>query len=88
MNPVLILKPVAHNHDHAVILLESSTWDTWVAQLIKRLTLAQVMILRFMGSSPTSGSALTAQNLEPASDSVSPSLSALPCLHSDTLSQK
>ena len=33
-----------------------------------------------MGSSPALGSVLTAQNLEPASDSVSPSLSALPPL--------
>ena len=32
------------------------------------------MILRFTGSSPTSGSVLTAQSLEPASNSVSPSL--------------
>ena len=52
----------------------------WVAQLVKQLTLAQVMISRFVGSSPASGSMLTAQNLEPASDSVSPSLSACPPL--------
>ena len=51
---------------------------TWVAQLVKHLTSAQVMILWFMSSSPTSGSVLTAQSLEPASDSVSPSLSAPP----------
>ena len=48
----------------------------WVAQSVKALTSAQVMILWFMGSSPTSGSVLTAQSLELASDSVSPSLSA------------
>ena len=47
-----------------------------MAQSAKRLTLAQVMISQFMDSSPTSGSVLTAQSLEPASDSVSPSLSA------------
>ena len=41
----------------------------WVAQSVKRPTSAQVM-----GSSPTLGSVLTAQSLEPASDSVSPSL--------------
>ena len=35
-----------------------------------------VMISRFVGSSPTSGSVLTAQSLKPSSDSVSPSLSA------------
>ena len=49
----------------------------WVAQTVKRLTLAQVMISWFMSSSPMLGSVLTAQSLEPASDSVSPSLSAL-----------
>uniref|UniRef100_A0A673VPJ4 Phospholipase A and acyltransferase 5 n=1 Tax=Suricata suricatta TaxID=37032 RepID=A0A673VPJ4_SURSU len=36
------------------------------------------MILQFLGLSPTSGSMLTAQNLEPASDSVSPSLCSFP----------
>ena len=48
----------------------------WVAQLVKCLTSAQVTISWFVGSSPASGSMLTAQSLEPASDSVSPSLSA------------
>ena len=47
---------------------------------VKWPTLAQVMILQFVSSSPTSGSVLTAQSLEPASDSVSPSLSAPPLL--------
>ena len=51
-------------------------WGSWVAQLVKRPTSAQVMISWVVGSSPTSGSVLTAQSLEPASDSVSPSLSA------------
>ena len=51
---------------------------TWVAQSGKRPTSAQVMISWFVGLSPASGPALTAQSLEPASDSVSPSLSALP----------
>ena len=50
----------------------------WVAQSVNQPTLAQLMISRFMGSSLTSGSVLTAQSLEPASESVSPSLSALP----------
>ena len=40
-----------------------------------------------MGSSPVSCSVLTSQSLEPASDSVSPSLSLpLPCSHSVCLS--
>ena len=34
--------------------------DTWVAQSVKHLTSAQVMILRFMGSSPVWGFVLTA----------------------------
>ena len=36
------------------------------------------MILCFMSSSPTSGSVLTGQSLEPASHSASPSLSSPP----------
>ena len=40
--------------------------------------LAQVMVSQFVGSRPASGSVLTSQSLEPVSDSVSPSLSALP----------
>ena len=68
---------------------EGIFWGAWVAQSVKRPTSAQVMISRSMSSSPTSGSVLTAQSLEPASDSVSPSLSDPPpfmlCL---SLSQK
>ena len=56
------------------------SWGAWVAQSVKRPTSAQVMISQFVGSSPTSGSVLTAQSLEPAWDSVSPSLSAPPLL--------
>ena len=52
----------------------------WVAQSVKGLTSAQVMLSRFVSSSPMSGSVLTAQSLEPASDSVSPPLSAPPLL--------
>ena len=51
-----------------------------MAQSVECLTLAQVMISQFMGSSPALGSVLMAQSLEPASDSVSPSLSASLCL--------
>ena len=60
----------------------------WVAQLVKRLTSAQVMISPFVSSSPASGSVLTAQSLEPVSDSVSPSLSDPPSVHALSLSQK
>ena len=55
-------------------------WGIWVAQSVEHLTSAQVMISQFVSSSPVSGSVLTAQSLEPALDSVSPSLSAPPLL--------
>ena len=51
---------------------KGNTRGTWV----EHLTLAQVTISCFVGSSPMAGSVLTAQSLEPASDSVS--LSTLP----------
>ena len=64
-------------------------WGAWVAQPVEHPASAQVMISRFVSSSPTSGSVLTARSPEPALDSVSPSLSAPPplmlCL---SLSQK
>ena len=72
-----------------ITLKKIRCWGTWVAQLVKRPTLAQFMISLSVSSSPASGSVLTAQNLDPASDSVSPSLSDPPtfmlCL---SLSQK
>ena len=51
-----------------------------MAQSVKCPTLAQVIISWFVSSSPVSGSVLTAQSLEPALDSASPSLSAPPLL--------
>ena len=42
---------------------------------VRHLTSAQVMISQLLSSSPMLGSVLTAQSLEAASDSVSPSLS-------------
>ena len=45
---------------------------------VKRPTSSQVVISPVVGLSPMSGCVLTAQSLEPASDSVSPSLSAPP----------
>ena len=47
---------------------------------VRHPTLARVMISRSVGSSPASGSVLMARSPEPASDSVSPSLSAPPPL--------
>ena len=61
-------------------------WGTQVAQLVKRLTSAQVMNSQFVNSSLVSGSVLTAQSLEPTLDSVSPSL-PLPNLCSVSLSE-
>ena len=52
---------------------------TQVAQSVERPTSAQATTW-FVGSSPASGSVLTAQSLEPAADSVSPPLSAPPML--------
>ena len=57
------------------VMLKKKSRSAWVAQSVKRLTSAQVMTLQSMGSSPASGSVLTAQSLEPASDSFSLSLS-------------
>ena len=50
-------------------------WGAWVAQSVKCPTSAQVTISWSESSSPVSGSVLTARSLEPALDSVSPSLS-------------
>ena len=59
-----------------------------MAQAVKHLALAQVMISQFMSSSPTLGCVLTAQSLEPASDSVSPFLGHSPaCTLSPFLSE-
>ena len=53
-------------------------WVPGMTQWVKCPPLAQGMISWFVSSSPMSGSALTAQSLEPASDSVSPSHSLCP----------
>ena len=79
------VKPLeAENHLWLATSKETGTTDdiqnshnhrgAWVAQSVKRPTSAQVMISQLVSSSPTSGSVLTAQSLEPVSDSVSPSL--------------
>ena len=57
-------------------LIKKWAWGAWVAQSVNCLTSAQVMISWLVGLSPASGSVLTARSLEPASDSVSPPLSA------------
>ena len=53
-----------------------SNRGAWVAQSVTSLTSGQVTISESVSSSPVSGSVQTAWSLEPASDSVSPSLSA------------
>ena len=56
-----------------------------MAQSVDYLTLAQVMISRFVGSSPVSDSVLTAESLTLALDSVSPSLSVPPSTYALSL---
>ena len=58
------------------VLRTVKKWGACVAQFVKHLTWAQVMISHSVSSSPMLGSVLTPQSLEPVSDSVSPSLSA------------
>ena len=71
------------------LLIKNESWGAWVARSVERPTSGQVMLSRFIGSRPTSGFVLTAQRLEPASDSMSPSLSAPSLLtHSLSVSQK
>ena len=62
-------------------------WGAWVSQSVRCPPSAQVMISQLVSSSPVSGSVLTAQRLEPASDFVSSFLSA-PLLLVFGLSQK
>ena len=62
------------NHEIMIMIKSQMLRGAWVAQSVGRPTLAQVMISRSVSSSPASGSGPMAQSLEPASDSVSPSL--------------
>ena len=69
--------------------INKSGWGAWVAQSVECLTEAQVMTSQFMASSPVLDSVLTAQSLEPASDSVSLSLCPSPtCALSVSVSLK
>ena len=58
------------------MIKDSQGRGAWVAQAVKHLTVAQVMISRSVSLSPALGSVLTVQSLGPASDSVPPSLLA------------
>ena len=64
-----------HQNGNILLLKIICLRGAWVAQSVKYLTSAQVMISRFVSSSPVLGSVLTAQSLEPALDSVPLSLS-------------
>ena len=61
---------------------------TRVARLVEHLTSAQVMISRFVSSSPTSGSLLSAVGAGPALDPLSPSLCLSPPSPPVALSQR
>ena len=71
-----VLQYINVSNPHAAHIKFTQWWGRpWVAQLVQRPALAQVTISQFVGSSPSSGSVLTAQSLEPASDSVPASFS-------------
>ena len=56
------------------IWFKRHSWGAWVAQSVKCQNSTQVMISQRVSLSPALGSVLTAQSLDPALDSVSPSL--------------
>ena len=62
----------------------------WLSRLgVQLLMSAQVVISQFVGSSPMSGSVLTAQSMEPASDVMSLPLFPSPAdAHSHFVSQQ
>ena len=67
---------------------KNNTRGTWVAQSARCLTWALVMISRFMGSSPASGSVLTARSLELLRRLCLPLSLPFPCSRSVCLSLK
>ena len=75
-----LLSPRSHLAQKNISILKRDRRGAWVAQLVRCLTPAQDMVSRFVGSSPMSGSVLTAWSLEPASDSVSLFFSTRPLL--------
>ena len=60
-----------------------TSWVTWVAQWVKHLTSAQVMVSQFVGMRPASGSLLTAWS--PLQILCLPLSLPLPCSHSFSL---
>ena len=65
---------LSHAPRYLLSYLKVRMGGAWVAQSVKHPTSAQVTISQFVSSSPALDSVLTAQSLEPVSDSVSPSL--------------
>ena len=76
---------VSNVHLHSIPSKSNALRGAWVAQSVKRPTSAQVTVSPSVSSSPTSGSVLTARSLEPALNSVSPSLCPSP-VHALSLS--
>ena len=70
-------------YDNYTPIKKQSYWDAWVAQSVKHPALAQVMISRFMSSSPASGSLLAAWS---PLQVLCPSLSLCPSPYSHLLS--
>ena len=82
----VVVEVIVNSHTN---LRNNTERGAWVAQSVERPTSAQVMISQLVSLSPASGSVLPARSLEPASDSVSPSLSApLPLMLCLSLSLK
>ena len=86
---ILALPGEIYTLDQVDPFIKKSLRGSWVAQSVERPTSAQVMISQLVISSPASGSVLAARSLEPASDSVSPSVSVrLPLAFSLSLKNK
>ena len=77
--PSIQSHPIPLQH-HSNYIQNDISRGAWVAQSLKRLTSALVMISPFMHSSPVWVCVLKAQSLDPASDSVFLSLSPPPPL--------
>ena len=68
-------RPESSGGIYSVCWIRKICGGAWVAKSVRRPILALVVISRSVSLSPSSGSVLTAQSLEPASDSLSLSLS-------------
>ena len=75
-------------YSDSLFLKKIMHWGAWVSQSVGRLTSVQVMISRFVSSSPASGSVLTARSLEPVQILCLPLSLPLPCSCSASLCLK